>query len=574
VNRGGGVSLRFFNDATAPVDSVTPLAAGNGFLMRYGYTVVQCGWQYDLPEGQGLLRLHAPEALNPDGSRISGRIRFTFQPNNPSPVHSLIDEAFRPVPLLPSDVNDPEAVLTVRDRDAAPPKTIPRDQWSFARLENDRLVPEKTMIYLKSGFIPGKVYQAVYTVTGSRVSGLGLLAVRDITSFVKYGTTEDGNPFAGQIERAYGFGISQTGRFIRLFLYLGLNVDERGRQVFDGLISHIGGGRRAEFNSRFAQISSLSKRTASYLFPFTDAEETDPASGRRKGLLSRQKARSGVPKIFFTNTSTEYYGSLGSLIHTDVEGTRDIEPSQDVRIYMFSGTQHGPGTIPLRYIGIGNAKTQHPANTVDYRPLLRTALVNLDRWVTQGERPPPSRYPRISDGTLVQPSRIATTFDAIPQVSYPKYLRALTPSDYAPGFEEGRAQATANAPPLETGIGFTNLVSAVDADGNELGGIRLPDITVPLATHTGWNMRHPEMGGAEQTVGLTGASIPFPINRATRETARDPRRSIQERYNSKKEYLTIVEEKAKQLVADRCLLPEDLETVLAHASQRYDLLMT
>ncbi len=572
VNRGGDLALRFFNDKVASMDLSISSVSGNGFLMRSGYTIVQCGWQYDLPDQKGLIRLHAPEALNRGGSHISGRIRFTFQPNESSTTQPLKEEMYRPAPLLPADLNDPEAILTVRDRDAASPQIIARDQWCFGRLESGKLVADATAIYMKSGFVAGKVYQLVYTVAGARVSGLGLLVIRDIASHSKYGGTGQENLVAEHIERVYGFGVSQTGRFIRLFLYLGLNVDEQGRQVFDGLVSHVGGGRRAEFNSRFAQCSSLAKRTASYLFPFTDAEQIDPGTGRRKGLLSRQQARGGVPRIFFTNTSTEYYGSLGSLIHTDVEGTRDMEPSEDARIYVFCGTQHSPGSIPLSYAGTYTTKTRHPANVVDYRPLLRAALVNLDRWISQREPPPPSRYPRVADGTLVPPHDIAATFDAIPGVTFPKYLRTLMPSDYAPGFEEGRAQATADAPPLPTGMAFTNLVPAVDVDGNELGGIRLPDVAVPLATHTGWNMRHPEVGGAEQLVGLTGASIPFPVTCAAREASGDPRVSIEERYASKKEYVSRVEEIARQLVTERYLLPEDLETVLVHASQRYDLL--
>ncbi len=570
VNRGGGVTPRFFNDATT-TDPAAPLASGNGFLMRRGYTIVQCGWQYDLPDGRGLLRLEAPEALLPDGSRVSGKIHFTFHPDAPSKVQSLTQELSRSVALLPRDIGDPEAVLTVRDRESDAPEIIPHDQWMFARQELGNVVPDHTNIYLKSGFVPGKVYQATYMVTGAQISGLGLLAVRDVASFIKYGSAQEGNPCADNVKTAYAFGISQTGRFLRLFLYLGLNIDERERRVFDGVISHIGGGRRAEFSSRFPQASSLSKRTASYLFPFTDVEETDPGSGETKGLLSRQRAKGGLPKVFFTNTSAEYYGSMGSLVHTDVEGSQDVASSEDVRIYVFSGTHHSPEGLPLGDSGTGGTNVRHPVNIVDYRPLVRAALVNLDRWVSDGVEPPSSRHPRIDERTLVWPERIAAVLDAIPGVEYPKHLRRLKPSDYAPGLDAGRARAIDGGEPLATGIGFTNQVAAVDDDGNEVGGIRLPDVSVPLATHTGWNMRHPEVGGAERMMGLIGSSIPFCVTREQRQRSGDPRESIQERYASKEEFLEKVGKATRKLVEERFLLEEDVETVLEHASQRYDL---
>jgi len=391
-------------------------------------------------------------------------------------------------------------------------------------------------------------------------------------SFLRYGTAQEGNPCADEVQYAYGFGVSQTGRFLRLFLYLGLNLDENERPVFDGIIPHIGGGRRGEFNRRFGQLSNLSKRTVSYLFPFNDTEQTDPDTGRTDGLLSRQAAIGGVPKVFFINTSAEYWGSLASLIHTDIAGKRDIVPSEYVRIYHFSGTQHSPGGLPLDSTASDGTNMQQLCNIVDYRPLLRTALVNLDRWVTSGEAPPSSCHPRIDDGTLVLPERIATTFQAIPGVNFPAHLCALKSRDFKPGMEEGREQGITVAPPLEVGKAFTNLVSAVDEDGNELGGIHLPDISVPLATHTGWNLPHPETGRPDQMIGLTGSSIPFPDTRANRKTSGDPRRSIEERYASKEDYLKQIKKAAQELVARGYLLAEDLKTVLEQAAQRYDVL--
>lgn len=571
VNRGRGVALRYFNSGARNPDPTTALAPGNGFLMRQGYTVVQCGWQYDLPQGAGLMRIDVPNAAGPDGP-LSGKIVATFQPNTSTQILSIIDQVRRPYPSLPSNIDDPEAVLTMRDYEDASPQTIQRDQWSFARLENGHVVPDAAHIYMASGFLPGQLYQVVYSTTGAPVLGMGLLAVRDMCSFLRYGTAQEDNPCADEVQYAYGFGVSQTGRFLRLFLYLGLNLDENDRPVFDGIIPHIGGGRRGEFNRRFGQLSNLSKRTVSYLFPFNDTEQTDLKTGRTDGLLSRQVARGGVPKVFFINTSAEYWGSLASLIHTDVAGTRDAVPSEYVRIYHFSGTQHSPGGLPLDNTASDDTRMQQPCNIVDYRPLLRAALVHLDRWVTSGEAPPPSRHPRIDDGTLVPPERIAATLQAIPGVNFPAHLCPLTSQDFRPGMEEGREQGVDVTPPMEVGKAFTNLVSTVDEDGNELGGIHLPDISVPLATHTGWNLLHPETGRPNQIIGLTGSSIPFPATRVGRKTSGDPRLSIEERYASKEDYLEQVKKAAQELVDEGYLLAVDLKTVLEQAAQRYDML--
>ena len=571
VNRGRGVALRYFNSGLRNPDPTTALALGNGFLMRQGYTVVQCGWQYDLPQGAGLMRIDIPNAVGIDGP-LSGKITVTFQPDTYARTLPIIDQVRRPYPSLPSDIDDPEAVLTMRSYEDDQPQTIPRDQWSFARLENGHVVPDEAHIYMASGFLRGKLYQVVYTTTGAPVVGMGLLAVRDICSFLRYGTAQEGNPCADEVQYAYGFGVSQTGRFLRLFLYLGLNLDENGRLVFDGIIPHIGGGRRGEFNRRFGQLSNLSKRTVSYLFPFNDTEQVDPDTGSTDGLLSRQAEIGGVPKIFFINTSAEYWGSLASLIHTDIAGKRDTVLSEHVRIYHLSGTQHSPGGLPLDNTTSDDTKIQQPCNIVDYRPLLRTALVNLDKWVTSGEAPPPSCYPRIDDGTLVLPGHIAATFQAIPGVNFPVHLYPLTSQDFKPGMEEGREQGITSALPLEVGKAFTNLVSAVDEDGNELGGIHLPDISVPLATHTGWNLPHSETGRPGQMIGLTGSSIPFPATRANRNTSGDSRRSIEERYASKEDYLQQVKNAAQELVDRGYLLAEELKTILEQAAQQYDVL--
>jgi hypothetical protein len=560
VNRGNPTALTNFNSAVGRMDP------GNGFLMRQGYTVVWCGWQDDVPTTPGLIRIQVPGAVDAAGQPISGKIAVTFQPDAHVQVQLLSDRLHRPHPA--KDLHDPDAVLTVQDHEDAPPQTIPRQQWSFARLDGDRVVPDPNHLYLASGFLPGKVYQVVYTTVGAPVIGLGLLAIRDAVAFLRYGSAGEGNPCAGHVQYAYAFGRSQSGRFLRHFLYLGLNQDERDRTVFDGLIPLVAGAGRGEFNQRFGQPSNANKYSAKNLFPFHDTIQTDPETGRTDGLLARLAARGKLPKVFFINTSAEYWAGHAALIHTDLDGKRDLAPAETVRIYHFAGTQHGPGNLLLTDAGTADeARGQYRPNAVDYRPLLRAALVNLDRWVSQGQAPPPSLHPRLDDGTAVPPERTAPTFQAIPGVQFPAHLRFIARLDFGSGIEEGVATLL----PPKVGSPYPALVSAVDDDGNEVAGVRLPDLTVPLATYTGWNLRHPDIGGPGQTLSLLGSTMPFPATLAERKATGDPRRSIEERYASKGDYLRRVQQAAEALVAQRYLLAEDLPTVAEQASQRYDL---
>jgi hypothetical protein len=513
------------------------------------------------------MRISVPEARSADGP-ISGKILVKFQPNAPSQVQLLSDRLHRAYPT--TNLHDPDATLLVRDADEAPPQVIPRTRWSFAKLEEGKVVPDASHIYLTSGFVPGKRYQVIYTTTGAPVIGLGLLTARDIVAFLRYGTSQAGNPFAGGVQHAYAFGASQSGRYLRQFLYLGLNEDEQERLVFDGLLVHIAGGKRGgDFNQRIGQPSSTLHPSMSDLFPFTDTVQTDPETGRTDSLLARLAARKKLPKIFFTNSSSEYWRGDASLVHTDVKGTRDVPPSSSVRIYHYAGTQHASGTLPLTDTSpIDGSRGQHLFNCVDYTPLLRAGLVRLDRWITAQEAPPPSRHPCLADGTAVPPEQTAPIFAAIPGVQFPAELPRVVRLDFGPEAEAGIATIL----PPRVGQAYPHFVSAVDADGNERSGIRLPDISVPLATYTGWNGRHPEMGAPDQIMGLIGATIPFAPTQIEREASGDPRLSIEERYQSKADYLVRVTKAAQELVAEGYLLGDDVQTVREQASHRYDML--
>lgn len=559
VNRGNPTVLTNFNSADGRLEP------GNGFLMRQGYTLLWCGWQDDVPETPGLVRIQVPEAVDAAGEPLTGKIAITFQSDVRMQEQLLSDRQHRPHPA--HDVHDPDAILTVQDHADALPQTIPRHEWSFARLQDGHPVPDPTHICLASGFLPGKIYQIIYTTTGASAIGLGLIAVCDMVSFLRYGAETEGNPCAGQIRYAYSFGRSQSGRFLRHFLYLGLNRDEQDRTVCDGLIPLVAGGGRGEFNQRFGQPSNSNKYSMKNLFPFHDSVQTDPETGRTDGLLTRLADQGPLPKVFFINTSAEYWGGHAALTHIDLEGKADLTSAEAVRNYHLAGTQHGPGNLLLTDTGRADeARAQHLPNAVDYRPLLRAALMNLDRWVTEEREPPPSLHPRLDAGTAVAPEYTLMTFQAIPEVSVPMYLRCMARLDFG---DESEAGIMAQLPP-EVGKPYANLVAAVDADGNEVVGIRLPDISVPLATYTGWNMRHPDSGGVGQTLSLLGSTLPFPATQAERQAAGDPRLAIEERYRSKEDYLEKVRQVADSLVQQGYLLTEDVPTVMAQAAQRYD----
>ena len=458
-----------------------------------------------------------------------------------------------------NNLEDWESVLTVQEHEDAPEEVIPRREWFFSRLEDGRRIPDATHVYLPSGFQPGKVYQVVYTTTGAPVAGLGLLATRDIASHLRSGGPEAGNEARRGVEKVYAFGVSQSGRFLRQFLYQGLNLDEAGRTVFDGFIPHVAGGKRGEFNQRFAQPSSQASRSTNSLFPFSDGEQTDPETGLTDGLLSRLAAQGTLPKIMYTYTPSEYWAGHGSLAHTTLDGKADLEPPDDVRIYVFAGAQHGLGSFPLTDTDpVDGYRGQHCFNGLDYRPLLRAALTNLDRWATDGVAPPRSQYPRLSDGTAVTMAEAGQTLEAIPGVAIPVPTRRFARLDFGPD------PGTPTVVPAKIGAVFPALVSAVDSDGNETAGIVLPFVSVPVATHTGWNTRHPAIGGGGHALSTGGASggtlrgstIPFAATRELREASGDPRSSIEERYDSREHYLDLVNEASLRLIEDGYLLKE------------------
>jgi hypothetical protein len=538
-NRGRKVAIGRFNSGARVPDPSTAADFGNGFLMRHGWTVAWAGWQHDVPRRDGMMALDVPRARG-----VSGFIRCELQPNTAADVLPLADRYHHPHPVM--DLADPQARVSVRSHAAAAPVEVPRSLWRF---------PDPGHIEMKGGFKPGAIYDVIYRSEDPPVVGLGLLAIRDTASWLRWGAAASGNPCAGALERAYVFGNSQSGRFLRHMLYLGLDEDEQGRMVFDGVVPHVAGGRRGEFNMRFGQPSLNAKEAVGSLPPF------EP-----EALLARQRSRGRMPRVFLSNSSAEYWRGDGSLIHTDAEGRRDVEPPESVRVYLFAGTQHSPGELPpLPADPNTGSRGVHPFNVVDYAPLQRATLVNLDRWVSEGIEPPASAFPRLKDGTAVEAESTAAFFRGLPGVRFPDRIVRPLHLDFGPYWPRGIA-----AYPPQAGAPYRSYVSALDADGNEVAGIRPPELAVPLATYGGWNPRHPEQGGEHDVMAMMGSTFPFARTRAEREQRGDPRPSIEERYSSRAAYQEQVRAAAQKLVAARHVLAEDVDAIVERAGKLWD----
>jgi hypothetical protein len=545
LNRGRKNVLQYLNRAPANPDPTAEADFGDGFLMHQGYTLAWVGWQFDIPERGGLMALHAPTTLERDNPP-TGRVSTTFTPNTADPTYPL-DDIGRYADTThypPLDPASPKNALTVRDGLRAEPKIVPRDQWQFGRLKDGHLVTDTSALYLKGGFQPGHAYELSYDATGAAVAGLGFAALRDMASAVKHRQ-------AGSIAAryAYAFGPSQDGRLLREFLYEGFNTDEQDRRAFDGVIAHIAGSARGnDFNSRFARPNGGALFVAS-LFPFLDLDQYDPVTGKTDGVLMNLNPEQR-PKIFYTNSSVEYWGSgrAAALVHTSLDGREDVKLSDNVRAYLFAGTQHVPG----RYLPSQGEGAQKP-NGNEYSWALRALLVAMDRWVREGIEPPASAHPRLADHTLVPASKVK--FPAIPGVHSP----ATIPAGYRADLE---GPPSAHPLPL--------LVSEVDDDGNELSGIRLPNVSVPVATYTGWTFRSPSIGQPDELLPLTGAFIPFPVTKQDREKAGDPRPSIEERYNSRDQYRSLVTEAALLLARQGYVLASDIPSVVERAMANWD----
>jgi len=538
--------------------------AGDAWLLRNGYTIVALGWQWDAA-GQDALRFNAPIAKE-NGKTITGVLRGDLMPSKMMeeiPLGHLILGSIGGSEYAVAAPDDPRNILTVRDSRNVERTLIPRSEWQFAHTVDGKLVPSDRHIHLNGGFEPGKIYEYVYVVADPVVAGGGFAAVRDFAAYAKH------EPSAlTPAVRVFGEGISQNGRFLRDFLYQGFNADEDGKIALDGVLAHVAGAGRGSFNYRFAQPSRDAQPTSSVffptdVFPFTDQPETDPVTGDKGGLLDRAVGDKVVPKIFFSNTSYEYWGRAASLIHITADGKQDAAISPNVRIYHFTGLQHFSVPFPPAK-GDGDLLGQAPESPLPVKYFWRAMIANMDAWVRANAAPPESSYPKIADGTLVPLQKYE--FPAIPNVNRPHEANEAFRLDFGANWRDG----ILSMQPPKPGAAFPVLVPQVDADGNERDGVRLAELNVPLTTYAAWNLRDPTIGAPDQRVAFEASYLPFPKTAAERQRTGDPRKSVAERYANREDYLARYGRALDELVKQHWILEEDRAALLHRGEQEWD----
>lgn len=525
-NRGG----RFFIRDSEPDE----------WYLRQGFALAEVGWQFDVRPDPKLLRLDAPVARG-----IRGRVRADFvvaETRFDHPLGHLLAGAIGGIGYPVADLRDRDAILTERDSVAGVRRPINRSRWRFT---------DPTSIHLDSGFQPGKIYETIYTATDPAVVGTGLAAIRDFASWCK----NDPKSLV-HARYAYAMGISQTGRFLRHLIWQGFNADEAGHQVYDALLVYVAGAGRGSFNHRFAQPSRDAQplSPAFYptdLFPFSDLAQRDPVSGATAGLLDRAHAERVVPKIFYVNTAYEYWSRGGSLIHTTPDGSADAPVADDTRIYFVAGLGHVAGAFPpARAQNLWDA-SQQPVNANNIVWLRHGFVAALDAWTRLGVTPPGSQFPHVSDGTLVVPSALAVR--RLHGVETP--TAAYAPFKMNLGADWNRGITT--EPPLVAGT-YGAKVPQIGSDGNELAGVRVPELAVPLATYTGWNLRDPKVGFPDVRASFLGSAIPWPAA------------EVVERYHDRFEYLGRFADATLELIRDRFLVIDDFSTLFERAGKEWD----
>ena len=521
-------------DGAGSIRQERPEDAGNGFLLEQGHTLVWAAWQLDSPVGPNLLRLQVPTVPGVTGP---SREEFTFEdaatPKRVTLSYPAADRA--------------SARITVRDRtdlDRATPEGLALRFVDDATVEIDR----------PAGAAPGALYEITYTARDPKVSGMGLAAIRDVTSFLR---REGGpaNPLARDgrsgIDRAIGLGISQSGRALRDLLYFGLNEDEAGRIVFEGMMPIIPGARRSFTNARFAQPGrnpgpQYDRLFPVLAFPFTYPVTEDHLSGRRDGILLRCRLNNTCPKVIQMDSEFEFWGSQASLLVTDTRGNH-LDMPDDVRLFLLSGAPHGN---PFDAVARPSAACALPLNPVNGGPALRALIVAMEDWVREGREPPASRFPMRGQGTLVPASQV---YPAIPGLPYR--------GQYA------RAELIEQAAPLPRVRGeYPLFLPRAGLDGNAIAGLRLPLLEAPRATYVGWNAQRCAEG-PQDICTQVGGVVPLPETRAEGRAAGDPRPSLEELYPSPGAYEAAVRAATERLVAERMLLPADAGAAVAAARE-------
>jgi hypothetical protein len=555
TNRGSIVAFPQLNDAASGGnDPSSADDAGNGFLMRQGFTILISGWDTTATPVGNRFMMKAPVAVNPDGSPITGPSleEFSIDDNN-----TLTGRLTYPAATL----DKTRATLTMRVRYEDPAVVVPADGWDYADQGGTaiRLAGEQTP------FQQGMLYEFVYPAKNPVVAGLGFAAIRDLASFARGADKDDDgnpNPLAGEATAIYTACVSQPCRTMHDFLLLGFNEDETGKKAVDGIVNWIGGADGIDMNYRFAEPFRTHRQHINRWFPefqgpFTNQVRLDTVTNKTDGRLARCLATATCPNVFEVNSANEYWAKDMAVAHVDNSGADLTDEPANVRSYFIASLPHQGG------IGAsGHGICQQNRNPLVANAVLRALFVAMDQWVTNNTEPPASRLPRVADGSLVPPlPQSGQGFPRIPGVIYNGRMHEGDLFDYGPQFSQGIMTVL---PPRLVGTPYPALVPKTDPDGNDLAGIRLPEVAVPLATYTGWNLRAAPTGG-DDGCDHFGQQINFARTKADRIAAADPRPSLEERYPNHADYLAAVGAAANALARDRLLLDEDVQAYVKKA---------
>ena len=560
VNNRGGKLFGAFNGSSGGNDPTTAAHAGDAFLMNQGYSLAWNGWDPSAPAGNNSLTLTVPVAKHRDGSTITGPSYEYIVFDNATTMSSTLAYAA-------ASLDKSQARLTVKQHLRDEAVEIPASGWDYTSTAG-------TAIKLTSGaFQQSAIYEFSYTAKDPFVAGLGFAATRDFVSFLRHAKADDfgnPNPLAGHVKRTYTFSVSQPARYLNDFETLGFNEDERGRRVLDGILNWIGGGSGIGMHVRFAQPGRTERNRQNHRypeanFPFTYERFKDPyAKGDKAGRGERCEKTDTCAKSLQVNSANEYWVKAGSLLHTDPLG-RDLEDDPDhVRFYLLSSVEHTVAGSNANPPGQGNS-CQQIRNTTDPNPALRALFIALDEWVSEKRKPPSSQVPtrstaaysiRLDNGVGFVP-QAALGFPSIPGVTYSGLITVRHKFDFGNRYDDGIMDVN---PPDFSGPVYRSFVSKVDADGNDVAGIRLPAVSAPIATTTGWGLRAANFGGGPwDGCEASGQWIAFKKTQAERLAAGDPRPSLEERYKTKQGYVDAVAAAARALEARRFLLPADVQ---------------
>jgi hypothetical protein len=571
-NRGNRALITGFNYGRG-ADYTRPEYAGDGFLMRLGYTCLWSGWQGDLIDNGANCVAHLPEAWQ-NGQRLRGKIRQEFSTIAPGILSMGVSagaeggQNVQPNPVLDRST----ATLTMREHEQDQRVPVPDSEWELARAEQKNgeviLTPSNIDLYIKGGFRPGWIYELIYETEGSKVMGLGFLGIRDLLSMLRHDSHDAAgrpNPLAGHVDKIYGTGVSLSGRVIREYVYEGRNEDAAGRKVFDAMHTHTGSGRLFQ-NTRFAQVGRYPRQHEEHqwpaeYYPFTFVAVPDPFTEKVDGLWKRPATD---PLVIHTHTEGDYWVRHVSLTHTDPRDGSDVEIPENARMYHLTATPHMSRPVDDA-VWIG----QLTPNSMSSAPYRRAVLVLLDKWATEGTPPPPSLLPTVADGTLVAAEEVLAKYPRIPGVNLPKGPSRLPRYNYGPDFDS-RGIMSVFPPEPFPGQEYPVRVSSIDADGNGVAGLRYPDVEVPVGTYNGWSLRKAGFAEGDQFWN-TGSFVPFARTKAEREANGDPRPSIEERYPSHEAYVEAVAKVCEARVREGLMLQEDADRFIETAWQRNPL---